>query len=65
MKNVAMRLEGEKLIITVDLTREYGFSGSGKSIIIASTDGNISVPGNEQVRVGINVYRPHTKNSKS
>ena len=64
MKNIAMRLEGNKLIITVDLTQQYGLSGSGKSIIVASTDGNISVPGNEEVKVGVNVYRPQSKNSK-
>ncbi len=47
-----------KLIITVDLTKTFGISGSGKSTIIASTQGNQSVvvPGRENVQVGLNVY---------
>lgn len=30
---------------------------SGKTIIIASTEGNQSVPGNEDVKVELNIYR--------
>jgi len=40
----------------VDLTKEFGPSSSKKSIIIASTEGNVSVP-NRQEKVGLNVYR--------
>jgi hypothetical protein len=57
MKNMEMVVEGDKLIITVDLAKRFGKSSSGKSIIIASSEGNLSVPGtNEQVKVGLNVY---------
>lgn len=59
MKNVNMKVEGQKLIIEVDLTKEYGRSASGKTIIIASTEGNAkiaaAVPGD--VNVGLNVYK--------
>jgi hypothetical protein len=60
MKNVEAKVQGDKLIITIDLTKNFGLSGSGKSIIIASTEGNISVPvpGHEDVKIGVNVYRP-------
>ena len=61
MKNIQMTVEGDKLIITVDLNQEFGLSSSGKSITIASTEGNISVPGREDVKVGLNVYRPKPK----
>jgi len=44
-------------VITVDLSKEFGESKSGKSITIASTDGNVSVPGREEVKIGVNVYR--------
>lgn len=44
------------LIIKVDLTKEFGPSSSEKSIIIASTKGNVSVP-DRQGKVGLNVYR--------
>jgi len=57
MKNVDMKLEGNNLIIKVDLSQEFGPSSSGKTIIIASTEGNVSVPGMEDKKVGLNVYR--------
>ena len=57
-QNVEMSLEGNKLTITIDLSKQFGISGSGKSQIIASTGGNVSVPGNEAVKIGVNVYRP-------
>ncbi len=61
LKNIQMSVEGNKLIITVDLDQEFGLSSSGKSITIASTEGNISVPGREDVKVGLNVYKPKPK----
>ncbi|HQH17681.1 MAG TPA: hypothetical protein PKZ86_11140 [Smithella sp.] len=57
MKNVEMRLEGDILTIKVDITKEFGPSASGKTIIIASTEGNISVPEKDNVKIGLNVYR--------
>ena len=60
MKNVEMTVEGNMLIIKVDLTKEYGPSASGKSIIIASTEGNYQIPGREE-KVGLNVYRKVSK----
>jgi hypothetical protein len=56
MKNVEMSVSGNILTITVDLSKEFGPSSSGKTIIIASTEGNISVPDREE-KVGLNVYR--------
>jgi hypothetical protein len=58
MKNVEMNVEGDKLIITVDLAQEFGPSSSGKSITIASTEGNVSVPEHEEIKIGLNVYKP-------
>ena len=56
MKNVEMKVEGNILIIRVDLTKEFGPSSSGKTTIIASTEGNVSVLDREE-KVGLNVYR--------
>ena len=56
MKNVEMKVEGNILTLTVDLTKEFGPSSSGKTIIIASTEGNASVPERDE-KVGLNVYR--------
>jgi hypothetical protein len=57
MKNVEMKMEDNILTIKVDLTKEFGPSASGKTIIIASTEGNISIPEKETVKIGLNVYR--------
>ena len=57
-QNVELQVKDGKLMITVDLSKSFGVSGSGKSTIIASTGGNVSVPGQESVKVGLNVYRP-------
>lgn len=56
MKNVEMSVLGDILTITVDLSKEFGPSSSGKTIIIASTEGNVAVP-NRDEKVGLNVYR--------
>ncbi len=56
MKNVEMKVEGNILTIRVDLSREYGPSSSGKTLIVASTEGNISIPEREE-KVGLNVYK--------
>ncbi len=55
MKNVEMKVDGNILTIKVDLSKEYGPSASGKTTIIASTEGNISVPERNE-KVGLNVY---------
>ncbi|MFH1147089.1 MAG: hypothetical protein V1736_05210 [Pseudomonadota bacterium] len=57
MKNVEMKVDGNILTITVDLSQEFGPSSSGKTIIIASTEGNVNVPDLEDKKVGLNVYR--------
>ena len=57
MKNVQMSVEGQELIIKVDLSQSFGRSSSGKSIIIASTEGNQSIPGNEEIKIGLNIYK--------
>jgi len=56
MKNVEMTVEGEILIIRVDLSKDFGPSKSGKTIIVASTEGNVSVPERNE-KLGLNVYR--------
>jgi hypothetical protein len=56
MKNVQMTVDGNILTIKVDLSKEFGPSSSGKTIIIASTEGNIAVPDRDE-KVGLNVYR--------
>jgi hypothetical protein len=56
MKNVEMTVAGNILTIKVDLSKEFGPSASGKTTIVASTEGNITIPDREE-KVGLNVYR--------
>ena len=58
MQNVEFQIQGDQLVIVVDLSQELGVSASGKSLIIATTSGNVGVPGHDEVKVGLNVYRP-------
>jgi hypothetical protein len=57
MKNVDMKIEGSILTIKVDISKDFGESKSGKSITIASTEGNVSIPDNEEIKIGLNIYR--------
>jgi hypothetical protein len=52
MKNVEMSLEGNILTIKVDLSKEFGPSASGNMIVIASTEGNVVIPGMKKLRSG-------------
>ena len=56
MKNIEMNAEGNILTIKIDLSQRFGKSSSGKSTIVASTEGNQSVPGHEEIKIGLNVY---------
>ncbi len=62
--NVQMQVQGNLLVITVDLSNTLGVSQSGKSEIIATTSGNVSLPGIEDIKVGVNVYRPRKQNGR-
>jgi hypothetical protein len=56
MKNVEFSVQSETLTIKVDLSKEFGPSKSGKTIIVASTEGNKTVSGRNE-KVGLNVYK--------
>ena len=45
-----------KLMIEIDLTKDFGLSKSGKTITIASTRGNQKIEGTDAV-IGLNVYK--------
>lgn len=57
MKNVEMTQDGDKLTIIVDLSKSFGKSKSGKTTIIASTEGNVSAPKSSDVKIGLNIYK--------
>ena len=56
MQNVKLEVKDDKLIVEIDLTKEFGLSKSGKTITIASTRGNQKIEGTDAV-IGLNVYK--------
>ncbi len=59
-KNVDMSVDGEMLTIVVDMSKEFGPSKSGKTIIVASTEGNKTIPGRSE-KIGLNIYKQEKK----
>lgn len=56
MKNADIKTDKNGIMtITVDTKKTFGPSKSGKTIIIASTEGNQTVDGG--VTIGLNVYK--------
>ncbi len=54
--NIQGRIEGNTLILEIDLTQNFGLSGSGKSTIVATSRGNVAIPG-AGVKMGLNIYK--------
>lgn len=58
MKNCEITIKNKKMTIEIDLEKAYGDSKSGKTIIIASTEGNVRPDADQpDLMVGLNVYR--------
>ena len=53
--NISIEVKGDKAIITIDLSHRGNLSSSGKSIIVASTGGNVPIPGTNVI-LGLNAY---------
>ena len=56
-KNINASVSGKVLTITIDLSKDLGPSASGKSLLIASTAGNVEIPGTGGAVLGLNLYR--------
>ena len=56
MKNVTITQTANLLTITVDLSKNLGRSKTGKSTIVASTEGNVPLEDGKTF-LGVNVYR--------
>jgi hypothetical protein len=54
-KNVVLRVEGNKLIIEVDLTQNYGPSSTGKTNVVATSGGFAKVANRDDVSFSLNV----------
>ena len=57
MQNATMTRTGDQLVITVDLSKGIGPSKSGKTILIAKTNGAESVPDSPDTKLNLQVYR--------
>ena len=59
MKNIEMAVDKDNILtIKVDLNEDFGESKSGKSIVIASTEGNVALDGDlANIKIGLNVYK--------
>ena len=61
MKNVQVTLEDNEntLVIKVDLTKSLGPSSSGKTMLVATSEGNqpIQRVSADSVMLGLNVYK--------
>ena len=55
MQNIEMQVTGSILTLKVDLSKRNGRSKSGKTVMIASSEGNKAIPGTAAV-LGINIY---------
>ena len=57
MRNIETSVSGNILTLKIDLTADKSESSSGKSLIIASTEGNVSIDeAHPEIKMGINVY---------
>jgi len=62
MKNVEVSITENVLTLTVDLSQNFGPSKSGKTEIIASTEGNQPIDEDSPIRFGLNVYKQQSRN---
>lgn len=61
MENIKTAIKGNKLTIEIDLKEKGRPSGSGKTQVIASTNGNISIDGAPEMKLGLNLYTKPAK----
>jgi hypothetical protein len=57
MKNVEMKVDDNQILtIQVDLKKTFGPSKSGKTIIVASSEGNQNIPERAE-KIGLNIFK--------
>lgn len=61
MENVKFTQSGTKLTIEIDLAYRGQPSSTGKTLRVASTEGNVPCPGYPDIKVGLNVFAPVPK----
>jgi hypothetical protein len=61
MRNVETLVSGSVLTIKINLDAPGEPSTSGKSLVLGTTEGNVSVPGFPEIKLGVNCYRAAPK----
>jgi hypothetical protein len=56
VKNIDVKINKNQMVLTVDLSKRFNPSVSGKTIIIASTEGNAKIEGHDGLQFGLNVF---------
>lgn len=54
-RNIEFQIDGDTLTIEIDLSQDAGPSNSGKTLIVASSEGNKAI--DDTWRIGLNVYK--------
>ena len=62
MKNVVLAVEGDDLVITINMSKVFGPSKSGKTTMVASTEGIVAIPGRPEL-LGLNMFKYEPKAS--
>ena len=55
MQNIKYEVKGDTLTITVNLKERHGLSGSGNTVTVAGTQGNVKI-GHGDIAMGVSVY---------
>lgn len=58
-RNVTAHLDGSVLVLRIDTRATGAKSASGKSVVIGTTNGNVTVPGCNGAKLGLNFYMPN------
>ncbi len=57
MRNVKITVKDNIATIMIDLSKSLGDSKSGKTVLISTTSGNVTIEGHEGVKIGVNCYK--------
>ena len=56
MQNIKTTIKNNILTVEIDLSKRFGKSPSGKTTLIASTQGNVALDHPSGVTIGVNAY---------
>ncbi len=57
MQNVVATVKGNMLTLTIDLTKNFGPSKSGKTVTVATSNGFQKVPTTDDISFSLNVNK--------